>query len=213
MTATREPRQPRRRWPVAVAAGGVIAVLVVVVALAGGDEDAQPASTAAPRGTQPCGEYRSPRPAAQPGQREVKVFFDCDAEGDGGVLTPVYRRVPRSTPVLRASLEALVRGPAPAERDAGLDSLFSDATAGTIRGVTVRDGHAVVDFEDLRGIIPNASSSAGSASLLSQLDATVFQLRSVTSVEYRLEGSCEAFGEWLQYGGCDKRTRSEVAAG
>lgn len=28
------------------------------------------------------------------------------------------------------------------------------------------------------------------------------------AAEYRINGSCEAFTEWLQYGGCEPRTRS-----
>jgi hypothetical protein len=73
--------------------------------------------------------------------------------------------------------------------------------------VVLGDGGAVVDHDDLRKTIPNASSSAGSAMLLAELDATVFQFRSVTSVEYRLAGSCRDFGEWLQFGDCQVRTR------
>jgi hypothetical protein len=54
-----------------------------------------------------------------------------------------------------------------------------------LRSVTMDDDHhAVVDFDArLPDVIPNASSSAGSTQLLSQLDATVFQFRSVESVE------------------------------
>jgi hypothetical protein len=65
----------------------------------------------------------------------------------------------------------------------------------------------VVDFHDLRTVIPNASTSAGSGMLLAQLDATVFQFDSVSSVVYRIEGDCEAFNEWLQFGGCEPRVR------
>lgn len=158
-----------------------------------------------------CGTYRSPRPRPAPGEMEVKAYFGCDADGGGLALHPVYRLVPESPRVLRASLEALLAGPTDAERAASLSSWFSSATTGMLRSVTIADGHAVVDFEDLRPVIPNASTSAGSMLLLSQLDTTVFQFRTVTSVEYRLEGGCEAFNEWLQYGGCDTRTRTEAA--
>lgn len=152
-----------------------------------------------------CGGYRSPRQRPAPGQMEVKAYLSCDAED--GALRPVYRLVPESAGVLRASLEALLAGPSAEERAASLGSWFSAETAGMLRSVTVDDGHAVVDFDDLRPVIPNASSSAGSERLLAQLDATVFQFRSVESVEYRIQGSCEAFNEWLQYGGCTPRTR------
>ena len=159
-----------------------------------------------------CGTYLSPRFLASTAQMEVKAYFNCDADGGGTSLFPVYRLVPRSTGVLRASLDALLAGPNANERAAGIGSWFSNATAGMLRLVTIRDGHAVLDFDDLRPVIPNASTSAGSARLLSQLDTTVFQFRSVTSVEYRLEGNCEDFNEWLQFGGCTPRTRSEISS-
>ena len=160
-----------------------------------------------------CGSYRSPRYHAGGEQMEVKVFFNCDRSGAGVSLHPAYRAVRRWPAVLQSSLEALLRGPTEAERAAGLGSWFSDATAAMLREVTITDGHAVVDLEDLRPVIPNASTSAGSARLLSQLDGTVFQFVSVRSVEYRLLGSCEEFNEWLQLGGCEARTRSGAGPG
>lgn len=63
-------------------------------------------------------------------------------------------------------------------------------------------GHAIVDVRDLRRVIPNASSSAGSRLLLGELNAIVFQFPAVQTIEYRIEGSCETFWEWLQVGGC-----------
>ena len=152
-----------------------------------------------------CGGYRSPRPQAQPGQMEVKVYFSCDAAN--GEPRPAYRLVPQSAAVLRAALDALLAGPTEGERAASLNSFFSAATADMLRSVTIAGGHAVVDFDDLRLVIPNASSSAGSERLLRELDTTVFQFTSVESVEYRIEGSCGNFNEWLQYGGCEPRRR------
>jgi hypothetical protein len=75
-----------------------------------------------------------------------------------------------------------------------------------VKSVDIDDGHAVVDFYDMRSVIPNASSSAGSALLLSQLDATAFRLPTVTTVTYRINGSCTTFFEWLQ-GSCEERSR------
>lgn len=155
-----------------------------------------------------CGSYRSPRFGVAPSEMEVKVFFGCDGEGEGdGVsLHPAYRVARRSPAILRSALEALLRGPDATERRAAIGSWFSDATAGMLRSVTISGGHAVVDLDDLRAVIPNAGTSAGSRRLLSQLDATVFQFPSVRSAEYRLVGSCTAFNEWLQIGGCERRT-------
>lgn len=152
-----------------------------------------------------CDGYHSPHPRPDAGEMVVKVYFACDAED--GALRPAYRLVPESPGVLRAALDALLAGPTPAERDASFGSWFSEETEGMVRSVIIDGGHAVIDFDDLRAVIPSASTSAGSERLLSQLDATVFQFRTVETVEYRIEGSCEDFNEWLQHGGCDRRER------
>lgn len=159
--------------------------------------------------TASCGGYEPGRPAIGADQMEVVLTFDCDEDGAGEVAPiPVYRAVPKSEGVLRATLAALLEGPNAEESAAGISSWFSAETAGMLENVTIADGHAVVDLADLRPVIPNASTSAGSALLLDQLDSTVFRFRSVESVEYRIDGSCEAFNEWLQFGGCAPRTRS-----
>ena len=151
-----------------------------------------------------CGGLPAP-PMPGADEMALEVFYSC-GDAHAGV-TGVTRVVPRTTAVLRVSLEQLLAGPTDAERSAGFSSWFSGDTAGMLRGVNLTDGHAVVDFDDLRPVIPNASASAGSQMLLEQLDATVFQHDQVRTVEYRLEGDCEAFNEWLQVGGCDPRRR------
>lgn len=145
----------------------------------------------------------TPTPTATAGADEmvVTVTFSCD-EPAGAPLVEVRRVVPRSTGVLRATVEALLAGPTEEERASGIGSWFSDATRGALRSVDLDDGHAVVDFSNLDRLIPNASASAGSERLLAELDATVLGVEGVTSVEYRLDGSCEDFGLWLQMDGC-----------
>jgi hypothetical protein len=99
---------------------------------------------------------------------------------------------------LRAALERVLRGPSDPQPEE--HSWFSSATADALRSVSIDSvGHATVDFEDLRALIPNASSSAGSAMLLEELNTTVFSVVGVRSVNYLIEGSCERFWEWLQY--------------
>jgi hypothetical protein len=157
-------------------------------------------------GTVACGSYQPVREEPGAGDMEIKIFFHCDADAEGS-LVAVYRHVADSGGVLKASLTALLGGPNTAETNALITSWFSADTADMLRSVTLDGGHAVVDFRDLRDVIPNASTSAGSARLLDELDATVFQFPSVTTAEYRINGSCEAFTEWLQLGGCEARTR------
>lgn len=128
---------------------------------------------------------------ARPDGETVRVWFSRDE-----VPVAVERRVAEAGP--EAALSRLVRGPTAAERAAGLTSWFSDSTADALGGVREREGLLIVDFRGLDRLIPGAGSSAGSAQLRASLDSTVFQFASVDSVEYRLNGSCDAFWEWLQ---------------
>lgn len=119
----------------------------------------------------------------------------------GGVTEAQDSSTEPSISAVRDSLDALVRGPTADERAAGAESWFSEETAGIVRSVEVdASGHAIVDFEDLREVIPNASSSAGSTMLLEELNEAMFSFPQIRSIEYRMEGSCDLFWEWLQYG-------------
>lgn len=125
----------------------------------------------------------------------------------GESTVEVMRDAPPGRATLDAALRQLLRGPTESERAAGIHSWFSDTTAGALRFAAVDDaGRAIVDFADLRELIPNASTSAGSGMLLRELNATVFEFADVQSVEYRMEGSCAQFFEWLQYQ-CETMTR------
>ena len=122
----------------------------------------------------------------------------------------VVRRAAGEGEPLEAALDALLAGPSPQEREAGIGSWFSDATAGMLRSASVDDdGHAIVDFDDLRTVIPNAASSTGSRLLLLELNGTVFGVPEIRTVEYRIDGSCGAFWDWLQYG-CQTVAREDA---
>ena len=98
--------------------------------------------------------------------------------------------------MLRDILERMLRGGADSAPE---HSWFTSATAGALRSVSIDSvGHAIVDFADLRTLIPNASSSAGSEMLLAELNATVFGVTAIRSVDYLIEGRCDLFWEWLQ---------------
>jgi len=134
----------------------------------------------------------TPPPPA--GTLTLQVYF---TRGEQPV--PVTRVVPGRADVLNAAVEQLLQGPTPAEHAAGIASWFSAATAGMLKGATLDAvGHAIVDFHDFRLIIPGASSAAGSQALLGELNATVGQFTTVRTVEYRIEGSCDVFWNFLQ---------------
>lgn len=147
------------------------------------------APAADPAGRAGARDGRDPADSAAPAV--VRVWL---SRGEAPVA--VERGVEEATP--EAALRALLSGPTAAERESGLHSWFSAATADAVAGFERRNGLAVVDFRGLDRAIPGASSSAGSAMLLSALDSTLFQFPAVDSIEYRLDGSCAAFWEWLQ---------------
>ncbi|HEV2071559.1 MAG TPA: GerMN domain-containing protein [Acidimicrobiales bacterium] len=131
---------------------------------------------------------RTPTTTTAPGQTDVTVFFLAGEE-----LVPVTRSVPATSGVLRASLEQLLNGPTEEERASGLHSLFPENAAGKLRDVTIDgEGNVAVDFSP-SVVSGSAGTSTGSTLLLAQLNATVFQFPTVSSVEYRTDGSCEAF--------------------
>jgi hypothetical protein len=140
--------------------------------------------------------------APPPGVRTVQVVFSCDEVAVGS-----WRVLPESGPdTLSFALNSLLAGPTPEERTAGLSSFFSDETAGMLSSVRLEDGVAYVDFQDFSGIIPNASTSAGSTQFLDQIAGTIFQFDGVREADLSFDGSCDAFWNWLQRG-CERLER------
>lgn len=102
--------------------------------------------------------------------------------------------------MLAGAMRALLAGPTTAERRRGYRGWFSAKTAGYLRSVRLRSAVAYVDFRNVSRVIPNASSSCGSALLLAQLNRTALQFRAVRRAVYSFNGSTKAFYEWLQRG-------------
>ncbi|MEJ2678668.1 MAG: GerMN domain-containing protein [Gemmatimonadota bacterium] len=123
----------------------------------------------------------------------VRVFFHAAEDSVVGLSRHVT-----AGPKLAAALRMELRGPTEGERTRGLYSWFSPATARMLLSASVENGRAIVDFGKLNQAIPGASSSAGSQELLRELNRVVFQFPQIQSVEYRIEGSCDAFWNWLQ---------------
>jgi spore germination protein GerM len=137
-------------------------------------------------------------PAGEVEQVEVEVFFTNLELGEIGEVFPVIRET-TDEPLPYAALTQLVGGPTAEEREQGYSSWFSSETSGLLSFLRVADGQAWADFDPrLPEVIPGASSSAGSTSLLAELDATLQQFPDVTSTRYSLGGDVAAFYEWLQ---------------
>ena len=141
-----------------------------------------------------------PAPDPAPETVEVEIYLSNDTLGDpcAGKVFPVHRTVAADDP-LAGALEALLAGPTDAERDEGYWSWFSDETEGMLRSAEVVDGTVMVDLEDLRPVIPNASTACGSSILLAQLGTTALATaEGASSVFYMIEGDHLVFYEWLQ---------------
>ncbi len=176
-----------------VAMGGLaMALFAATLACGDSDEDATTTTTtAAP-------------PSTTAFRTEVKVFLTTPQTGDPdcGLVAAAPRTV-EGPNVLAATMTALLAGPTAAERDSGYTSWFSDQTAGMLISART-DGVARVDFEDFSALIPNASSSCGSQSLLAQLDRTATQSPGVDRAVYSFEGDTSRFYEWLQLAAPDE---------
>lgn len=133
-----------------------------------------------------------------PAAATVEVAF---ATGDGSDCSQVdtfTREITDDVDPIEAAFEELVNGPTAEEVGDGASSFFSPATRDAVTSVVLSDGLLVIDLSDLRSVIPNASTSCGSESLLAQLNGTAFQFATVDRVRYRIEGSCDDFANWLQ---------------
>lgn len=74
---------------------------------------------------------------------------------------------------------------------------FGGATEGLLHGVWLTaDGVAIVDLADVRGRVPNVTTTYGLRLLTSRLNAAGFGDQSVQAIEYRIDGSCETFWSW-----------------
>lgn len=135
--------------------------------------------------------------ATTSGTARVQVYL-TPAGSECDVVNPYVRTV-QAPAVLTGALQQLLAGPTAEER-AWTATMLSSQTAGMLRSVTIRDRVAHIDLADLRRVIPNASTACGSASLLSQLDATATQFPTVLRARYSINGDEATFYHWLQRG-------------
>lgn len=163
-------------------------------------------TTATTTGTTTPPTCEADRPEAASGTIAVRVYYNCLPTEYPTPGTWVERRVPQTNLRMTATLGEMVRGPSTDERDAGFRSAFSPATADGLREVTLRSGQAVVDISGLESF-DGPDGEMASIEFMAELNATVFQFRSVSSVEYRLDGSCDAF--WSMVAGASDSGRIE----
>ncbi|MCG0238671.1 MAG: GerMN domain-containing protein [Firmicutes bacterium] len=145
----------------------------------------------------------SERPPAEPGFVVVTLYYTCEDDPLPATPRPVFRKVKAEEWTPQLAMEELLKGPTPEERKRGFWSWFGPETAGMLNRVTVTEsGLVIVDFKDFSEVIPNASTTAGSGQLMRELGMTLAQFEEITEIEYRFDGDCQAFSEWLPHGEC-----------
>jgi hypothetical protein len=105
------------------------------------------------------------------------------------------------------ALRELFKGPTAAEAKQGYSSIFSETTRDILISVKTVESKAYVNLKDIRPIIPNASSSCGSAQFLSSVGETLKHDRQITAVYYAINGNPQLFYDWIQIG-CDVKTNN-----
>jgi spore germination protein GerM len=103
--------------------------------------------------------------------------------------------------VAKAALEELFKGPTEEEKSQGYVSWFSDITKDILKSLKIENNTAYVNLEDIRQIIPNVSSSCGSAEFLAEVETTLKQFSGVDKVIIAINGKPSVFYEWI---GCAK---------
>jgi hypothetical protein len=149
----------------------------------------------------PSGCSRDDASAAGETTTSFHVFFHNDVlsgdPSDCEAVFPVQRSAPRDPAVAAMALRSLFAGPTPDERVQGYRSFFSAATAGLLKSVRIESGVAYVDLHDPRALLAGATSSCGSAELLSEMLATLRQFPTVERAIYAIEDDRQAFYQWM----------------
>jgi hypothetical protein len=168
----------------------VMCLLLVLAAACGPSDEPEDSPTPSPTGS--ASATAEPSPQAE----SVQIFLTRTGSADCDEVVAVEREV-GGRPTLRTGMEQLLAGPTAEEKTQGLGGWFSDATKDMLISAEREGDVARVDFKDLREVIPNASSSCGSASLLAQLDSTAKQF-GATQTLYSINGDLDTFYNWLQ---------------
>ncbi|MFN7160312.1 MAG: S-layer homology domain-containing protein [Candidatus Gracilibacteria bacterium] len=135
----------------------------------------------------------------------VKVSFTTSQNNTNVVscekTEQVSRIIPYTSMPATAALAQLFKGPTSEEHLRGMqDFWITQATSDNLKSVIIKNGIAYLDWKDIREVIPNASTSCGSASFLEPIEATLKQFPTVTKVIHSINGDSKVFYDWMQIG-------------
>ncbi len=146
----------------------------------------------------------NPEPLA-PETMTIKVYFNNITLNpnleDCSKVYLLNRIIPKTVEVAKAALKELFKGPTEEEKSQGYTSWFSKETQDILKSVKVKNGTAYVDLKNIsRPIIPNASTSCGSAEFFAEVETTLQQFPTVAKVIFAIDGKPANFYEWMQIG-------------
>jgi hypothetical protein len=145
------------------------------------------------------------------GVEYMDIYVFCHT-GDGLEFRAIPRALDDDTVVSFAGLlHEVLRGLSEEELSDGYISVFSETTADALESAEVDGTMAVIDFNDSI-LIENGSTTTGGAELQAALLQNVFSVDQLESVEFRVNGSCEAWSNFLQDTGCRVYTRDDLLA-
>jgi len=128
---------------------------------------------------------KSGQPAATPVRTRQSRLFFIFVQPDGAIqLKSIIREVQYADAPLTSTLEALLRGPTPAEVNQGLLSLLSPNTR--LLKVYVREGTAYLDFSEAFRF--NSLGKEGLAAQLKQVIYSATEFSTVKRVQILIEG-------------------------
>jgi germination protein M len=157
-----------------------VAAALALGAVACGDDETNDNGAAEPTPDATAPDSPSPTPTEVPDGETVTVLVYFLS---GEKLASAERTLPATQAVARAAMDALTGGPNDFERAAGLTSSVPEGTE--VLGITIDDGRATVD---LSGEYASGGGSLSMTSRVAQVVYTLTQFRTVSSVQFRLDG-------------------------
>ncbi len=151
-----------------------------------------------------CGQNIAQNPSAD---KTAIIYFsnsakEPDDNTDCGLTYGVERNITYNSAdeYLVKSLQELFKGPTPSEIEQGYTSFFSADTADILTELKIENGTVYLNLKDIRPLIPNASTSCGSQSLLAQIEETIKHTREFDRVIITIDKSAQTFYDWIQFG-------------
>lgn len=135
----------------------------------------------------------------------LKVFFSTEKNNenflDCSKVDSVTRSVPKTEALAKAALDQLFIGPTALEKEMGYrDFAINGDLASNLKRIFIKGNTAYLDWKDITMVIPNSSTSCGSARFFAPIESTLKQFPNITNVIQAINGEPSAFYNWMQIG-------------